>query len=50
MARSTTSWRRVVNALHAAEYADVTLDHLLVDNAAMQLVRDPRAFDVARVE
>ena len=43
-------WRRVVNALHAAEYADVTLDHLLVDNAAMQLVRDPQRFDVVLTE
>jgi len=39
-------WRDVVVALHEEEYADVELDHLYVDNAAMQLVRDPRAFDV----
>lgn len=43
-------WRRVVVALHAAEFADVALDHLLVDNAAMQLVRDPRRFDVILTE
>jgi 3-isopropylmalate dehydrogenase len=43
-------WRRVVTALHAAEYADVALDHLLVDNAAMQLVRDPGRFDVLLTE
>ena len=43
-------WRRTVSALHAAEYADVELDHLLVDNAAMQLVRDPRRFDVLLTE
>jgi len=43
-------WRRVVIALHAAEYADVELDHLLVDNAAMQLVRDPKRFDVILTE
>jgi 3-isopropylmalate dehydrogenase len=43
-------WRRVVIALHAAEYPDVSLDHLLVDNAAMQLVRDPRRFDVILTE
>ncbi len=43
-------WRRVVVALHAAEYADVALDHLLVDNAAMQLVRDPQRFDVLLTE
>ena len=43
-------WRRTVNAVHAAEYADVELDHLLVDNAAMQLVREPRRFDVLLTE
>jgi 3-isopropylmalate dehydrogenase len=43
-------WRRVVIALHEAEYADVALDHLLVDNAAMQLVREPRRFDVILTE
>ena len=43
-------WRRTVTALHAAEYTDVALDHLLVDNAAMQLVRDPRRFDVILTE
>ena len=42
-------WRRVVIAVHA-EYADVALDHLLVDNAAMQLVRDPVRFDVILTE
>jgi len=39
-------WRDVVVGVHAAEFPDVGLDHLYVDNAAMQLVRDPRAFDV----
>ncbi len=43
-------WRRTVIALHEAEYADVRLDHLLVDNAAMQLVREPRRFDVILTE
>ncbi|MBD5633034.1 MAG: 3-isopropylmalate dehydrogenase [Candidatus Eremiobacteraeota bacterium] len=43
-------WRRVVTALHAAEFADVELEHLLVDNAAMQLVRDPQRFDVVLTE
>lgn len=42
-------WRRVVTALHE-EYLDVELDHLLVDNAAMQLIRDPRRFDVILTE
>ena len=39
-------WRRVVTALHARDYADVTLEHMLADNAAMQLVKNPRQFDV----
>ena len=39
-------WRRVVTDLHAREYHDVTLDHILADNAAMQLVRRPTQFDV----
>ncbi|MEO8753951.1 MAG: 3-isopropylmalate dehydrogenase [Casimicrobiaceae bacterium] len=38
-------WRATVNAL-AAEYADVALSHMYVDNAAMQLVRNPKQFDV----
>jgi 3-isopropylmalate dehydrogenase len=38
-------WREVVGAL-AAEYSDVALTHMYVDNAAMQLVRNPHAFDV----
>jgi 3-isopropylmalate dehydrogenase len=42
-------WRRVVTAV-AADYPDVALDHLLVDNAAMQLVRDPQRFDVLLTE
>ncbi len=39
-------WREEVIALHAAEFADVELTHMYVDNAAMQIVRDPRQFDV----
>ena len=39
-------WRAVVTELHRREYGDVALDHLYVDNAAMQLVRDPKQFDV----
>lgn len=38
-------WRKVVEEV-AAEYPDVKLNHLYVDNAAMQLVRDPKQFDV----
>ena len=39
-------WRQVVTALHAAEYADVQLEHMLADNTAMQLVKNPKQFDV----
>jgi 3-isopropylmalate dehydrogenase len=39
-------WREEVIALHKAEYSDVELTHMYVDNAAMQIVRDPRQFDV----
>jgi 3-isopropylmalate dehydrogenase len=42
-------WRRVVLEV-AKEYPDVQLDHLLVDNAAMQLVRNPKQFDVMVTE
>ncbi|HUP05374.1 MAG TPA: 3-isopropylmalate dehydrogenase [Bryobacteraceae bacterium] len=42
-------WRRVVVEV-AKEYPDVTLDHLLVDNCAMQLVLNPRRFDVVVTE
>jgi 3-isopropylmalate dehydrogenase len=38
-------WREVVTAT-AAEYPDVSLTHMYVDNAAMQLVREPKQFDV----
>jgi 3-isopropylmalate dehydrogenase len=39
-------WREEVIALHAAEFSDVELGHLYVDNAAMQIVRQPSQFDV----
>ncbi|HXA39074.1 MAG TPA: 3-isopropylmalate dehydrogenase [Phenylobacterium sp.] len=39
-------WRRVVTALHEREYADVELEHILADNAAMQIVKNPKQFDV----
>ena len=38
-------WKDVVIEVHA-QYPDIALDHMYVDNAAMQLVRDPRKFDV----
>ncbi len=39
-------WREEVSRLHAAEYADVELNHMYADNCAMQLVRWPKQFDV----
>jgi 3-isopropylmalate dehydrogenase len=39
-------WRQVITALQAAEYPDVALTHVLADNCAMQLVRNPKQFDV----
>ncbi len=38
-------WREVVETVHA-DYKDVALSHMYVDNAAMQLVREPNQFDV----
>jgi 3-isopropylmalate dehydrogenase len=42
---ATELWREVVTKV-AADYPDVTLQHIYVDNAAMQLVRQPKQFDV----
>jgi 3-isopropylmalate dehydrogenase len=39
-------WREEVIALHKEEFQDVELSHLYVDNAAMQIVREPPQFDV----
>jgi 3-isopropylmalate dehydrogenase len=39
-------WREEVTKLHAAEYSDVALSHMYADNCAMQLLRNPRQFDV----
>jgi len=39
-------WRETVTALHAREFADLELTHMLVDNCALQLVREPTRFDV----
>ncbi len=43
---STEFWREVVIRLHAEEYSDVELSHMYVDNASMQLIRNPKQFDV----
>lgn len=39
-------WREDMTALHAAEFKDVALEHMYADNCAMQLLRNPRQFDV----
>ena len=39
-------WREEVQALRDAEYPDIDLSHMLADNTAMQLVRNPRQFDI----
>jgi 3-isopropylmalate dehydrogenase len=41
----TGLWREVVTKVHA-DYQDITLSHMYVDNCAMQLVRNPKQFDV----
>ena len=46
---SSRLWRAVVNEV-AKDYPDVTVEHMLVDNCAMQLVKDPSQFDVVLTE
>jgi 3-isopropylmalate dehydrogenase len=43
-------WRKVVQELHDREYPDVELSHMYVDNCAMQIVRNPKQFDVMVME
>jgi 3-isopropylmalate dehydrogenase len=42
-------WRRVVDGV-ARDYRDISLSHLYVDNAAMQVIKNPKAFDVLLAE
>lgn len=46
---SSRLWRKIVGEV-AADYPQVTLEHMLVDNCAMQLVKDPKQFDVILTE
>jgi 3-isopropylmalate dehydrogenase len=43
-------WREVVSALHLREFPQIELEHVLVDNAAMQLISSPSSFDVLLTE
>jgi 3-isopropylmalate dehydrogenase len=43
-------WREVVSELHSREFTHIQLEHVLVDNAAMQLVSAPRRFDTILTE
>jgi 3-isopropylmalate dehydrogenase len=43
-------WRKVVSELHSREFPHIQLEHMLVDNTAMQLVSSPRHFDVILTE
>jgi len=43
-------WRQVVSELHSREFPNIALEHMLVDNAAMQLVSAPRHFDTIVTE
>src|ERR1700730_5706707 len=43
-------WREVVSELHTREFPEIELEHVLVDNAAMQLISSPRDFDVILTE
>ncbi len=43
-------WREVVREVHATEFPNIELEHLLVDNAAMQLIAAPRHFEVILTE
>jgi 3-isopropylmalate dehydrogenase len=43
-------WREVVHELHGREYPNIQLEHVLVDNAAMQLIAAPRHFEVILTE
>jgi 3-isopropylmalate dehydrogenase len=47
---SSVLWREIVAAIGARDYPDIALSHMYVDNASMQLIRNPRQFDVILCE
>ncbi|HEY4279086.1 MAG TPA: 3-isopropylmalate dehydrogenase [Conexibacter sp.] len=47
---SSRLWREVVKRIHAEEFPEIELEHVLVDNAAMQLVSNPTSFEVIVTE
>lgn len=47
---SSRLWREVVKRVHAEEFPNIELEHVLVDNAAMQLVSNPRHFEIMVTE
>ena len=42
----TELWKQTITAMQEADYTDVSLSHMYADNACMQLIRDPKQFDV----
>lgn len=47
---TSRQWRQVVHEVHAADYPDIELEDVLVDNCAMQLIARPSSFDVIVTE
>lgn len=47
---SSRLWREVVRRIHSEEFPNIELEHVLVDNAAMQLIANPRHFEVIVTE
>lgn len=48
--RNGALWRKIATRIGAEEFPDVDLSHMLVDNCALQLIRDPKQFDVIVTE
>jgi 3-isopropylmalate dehydrogenase len=48
--KTSQLWREVVTEIAEKDYPDITLTHMYVDNAAMQLIRNPKQFDVILTE